>query len=82
MTDREQRAVVREAAMSIIDKAATLVETVTVAAVPGNHGENRQGKRDHIVGDNVDVAAIDDCRWACLDLDAYAARRGRCPVMT
>ena len=30
------------------------------------------GKRDHIVGDNVDVAAIDDCRWACLDLDAYA----------
>lgn len=71
MTDREQRAVVREAAMAIIDKASTLVEKVTVVAVPGNHGENRQGKRDSIVGDNVDVAAIDDCRWACMDLDAY-----------
>lgn len=71
MTDREQRAVVREAAMAIIDKAATLAENVTVAAVPGNHGENRHGKRDSIVGDNVDVAAIDDCRWACMDLDGY-----------
>jgi len=71
MNDREQRAVVREGAMAIIDKASTLVEQVTVVAVPGNHGENRHGKRDSIVGDNVDVAAIDDCRWACRDLSAY-----------
>ena len=71
MTDREQRAVVREAAMAIIDKASTLAETVTVAAVPGNHGEHRIGKRDALVGDNVDLAAIDDCRWACMGLDAY-----------
>lgn len=71
MNDREQRAVVREGAMAIIDKASTLVEQVTVVAVPGNHGENRHGKRDSIVGDNVDVAAIDDCRWACRDLPAY-----------
>ena len=72
MTDREQRAVVREAAMAIIDKASTLAEKVTVAAVPGNHGENRHGKRDSVVGDNVDAAAIDDCRWAAMDVPAYS----------
>lgn len=72
MHDRDQRAIVREAAMAIIDKASTLAETVTVAAVPGNHGEHRLGKRDALVGDNVDTAAIDDVRWACLDLDAYS----------
>lgn len=71
MNDREQRAVVREAAMAVIDRAAALADTVLVAAVPGNHGENRVTKRDAIVGDNVDVAAIDDCRWACIDVEAY-----------
>lgn len=71
MNDREQRAVVREAAMAVIDRASTLASDVLVVAVPGNHGENRVTKRDSIVGDNVDVAAIDDCRWACRDAEAY-----------
>ena len=71
MNEREQRAVVREAAMSVIDRASRLASSVTVVAVPGNHGENRTSKRDSLVGDNVDVAAVDDCRWALAEVDGY-----------
>lgn len=79
LNDRQQRAVVREAAMAVIDRAAQLASDVLVMAVPGNHGENRVGKRDSIVGDNVDVAAIDDCRWACRDAAAYEHVRWAVP---
>lgn len=79
MNDREQRAVVREAAMRIIDRAAALVPDVLVVAVPGNHGENRVTKRDSLPGDNVDVAAIDDCRWACEGIEAYEHVRWAVP---
>ena len=79
MNDREQRAVVREAAMRIIDRAASLVPDVLVVAVPGNHGENRVTKRDSLPGDNVDVAAIDDCRWASDGIEAYEHVRWAVP---
>lgn len=80
LNDREQRAVVREAAMAIIDRAAMLATDVTVVAVPGNHGENRVNKRDAVSrGDNVDTAAIDDCRWACQDAEAYEHVRWAVP---
>lgn len=79
MNEREQRAVVREAAMSVIDRAARLASAVTVVAVPGNHGENRTTKRDSLVGDNVDVAAIDDCRWALADVEGYEHVRWAIP---
>lgn len=79
LNDREQRAVVREAAMAVIDRAAVLADDVLVVAVPGNHGENRVTKRDAVVGDNVDTAAIDDCRWACRDAEAYEHVRWAVP---
>lgn len=73
LNDRDQRAVVREGAMRIIDRAAAVAGNVQVIAVGGNHGENRASKGALMTdnADNVDVAAIEDCRWACRDAEAY-----------
>jgi hypothetical protein len=74
--ERDQRRIVREVAFRIIDRAAGLATKVTVITVGGNHGENRTGgsKGEMMTspGDNKDVAAIEDVRWAARDHDRWA----------
>lgn len=63
MTDldrREQVRVVRRLVLKLIDMVLPLVPTIVVAAVPGNHGENRlNGKSFTRVSDNDDLAVFE-----------------------
>lgn len=79
--ERDQRRLVREFAFRLIDRAARLAGSVLVVAVGGNHGENRAGKGRIMTstGDNKDVAAIEDIRWACRDSDRYSHVRWALP---
>lgn len=72
--ERDQRRVFREIAHNIIDRAAGLAPKVTVLVVGGNHGEVRSAKRALAtsVGDNRDVAMIEDVRWAYRDHDRWS----------
>lgn len=57
---REQNRVVRELLTTTISTLAPLFEHTTVAAVPGNHGENRhKGKAFTNFSDNDDVASVE-----------------------
>lgn len=57
---RQQTTVVRRLILKCIEAWAPLVERVTVACVPGNHGENRKnGKAFTSFGDNDDVAVFE-----------------------
>jgi predicted phosphodiesterase len=57
---RQQTRVVRRAITEIVRAAATIAPKVTVTAVGGNHGENRQNNKRHTgFGDNDDVAVFE-----------------------
>ena len=57
---RDQLKMVRRGIRDIIVKIAPLVEKMSVVAIPGNHGENRQnGKSITSVHDNDDVAVFE-----------------------
>ena len=72
--ERDQRRIVREVGYKIVDRAATLAKKVTVITVGGNHGENRATKGTMMTtpGDNKDIAAIEDIRWAARDQERFA----------
>lgn len=54
---RDQNKVIRRLARNAMMKWATEFESVTVAAVAGNHGENRRGSKSYTsTNDNDDVA--------------------------
>lgn len=57
---REQMQVVRRLLFRLVDILATLGVRVVLAAVPGNHGENRQnGKAFTRITDNDDLAVVE-----------------------
>jgi len=58
---REQMRVVRRLILSAVDIVAPLVERVVLGAVPGNHGENRNGagKAYTTPTDNDDLAVVE-----------------------
>jgi predicted phosphodiesterase len=57
---REQNRVVRELLTTAISTLSPMFEHTTVAAVPGNHGENRhKGKAFTNFSDNDDVATVE-----------------------
>lgn len=58
---REQLRVVRRLILAFVDDLAPLVERIVLAAVPGNHGENRNaaGKAFTTVDDNDDLAVFE-----------------------
>lgn len=57
---RQQVKLVRRLILKFIQMAAPLVPRITVACVPGNHGENRRrGKAFTTFGDNDDVAVFE-----------------------
>jgi hypothetical protein len=59
-TRREQLQIVRELITLAVDLHADLAPTITVTAVPGNHGENRvNGKSFTTIADNDDLAVFD-----------------------
>ena len=65
---REQIRVVRRGVLDIIKAIAPLVPQVTVTAVAGNHGENRQnGKAMTTVADNDDVAVFEQVMEICAE---------------
>ena len=65
---REQTRVVRRGLLDIIRTVAPLAERITVTAVAGNHGENRQsGKRITGYGDNDDVAVFEQVAEICAE---------------
>jgi hypothetical protein len=57
---REQTTVLRRILVKALTRWATFAPRIIVAAVPGNHGENRQnGKAYTTFGDNDDVAVME-----------------------
>lgn len=70
---RDQMKLVRRGIRDIIMATAPHVEKMTVAAIPGNHGENRQnGKSITSVHDNDDVAVFEQIAEALsINPDAY-----------
>lgn len=65
---REQTRVVRRGLLDIVRAVAVLAPRVTVTAVAGNHGENRQGgKRITGFGDNDDVAVFEQVAEICAE---------------
>lgn len=63
---RQQCRLARHLIMQAITAWAPLVPRMVVGAVPGNHGENRQGgKAFTTIGDNDDVACFEAVREAC-----------------
>ena len=63
---REQARVVRRGVLDILRAIAPHVPRITVTAIAGNHGENRQnGKRITGFGDNDDVAAFEQVMEIC-----------------
>lgn len=65
---REQTRVVRRGVLDILRAITPVVPRVTVTAVAGNHGENRQnGKRITGFGDNDDVAAFEQVMEICAE---------------
>lgn len=63
---REQVKLVRRMVLEWVLEIAELVAEVLVAAVPGNHGENRKGgKAFTTFGDNDDVAAVEQVAEIC-----------------
>lgn len=63
---REQCRVVRRGLLDILRAIAPHVPKITVTAVAGNHGENRQnGKRITGFGDNDDVATFEQVMEIC-----------------
>ena len=66
-TRREQLEIVRELLTLAIDSFVDLAPRVVVGAVPGNHGENRDGgKMITTVADNDDLAVFDQVREKCV----------------
>ena len=65
---REQTRVVRRGVLEILRAIAPHVPKITVTAVAGNHGENRQnGKRITGFGDNDDVAVFEQVAEICAE---------------
>lgn len=63
---RQQCRLARSLIMECLTAWVPLCEQVTVSAVPGNHGENRQGgKAFTTIGDNDDVACFEAVKEAC-----------------
>ncbi len=59
LTVTQQDAVLQELVFKTVDRFAQLTTDLTVAAVPGNHGEERDnGKAYTLASDNHDVAVI------------------------
>jgi predicted phosphodiesterase len=79
---REQMRVVRRGVLDIIKAVAPLVPRITVTAVAGNHGENRQnGKRLTGFGDNDDVACFEQVAEICAENpDAFGHVGWRLPT--
>ena len=67
LDDREQDRIARRLIIAAIDRLAPLVERVVVAAVPGNHGENRNGagKLYTRVTDNRDLSVFENVAEVC-----------------
>ena len=60
LDDREQDRVVRRLLLAAVETVAPLVERVVLAAVPGNHGENRlNGKAFTRLSDSRDLACFE-----------------------
>jgi hypothetical protein len=59
---REQKRVARRLILRLVDMVAPLAERVVLAAVPGNHGENRNGsgKAYTTWTDNDDLAVVEE----------------------
>ena len=71
---RDQKKLVRRLLQDLIVAWAPLVETIIVAAVPGNHGENRkEGKAYTDFADNDDVAVFEEV------MDAFKLREDAFP---
>lgn len=70
---RDQMKLVRRGIRDIIINTAPLVDKMTVMAIPGNHGENRQnGKSITTVHDNDDVAVFEQiAEMLSLNPNAY-----------
>lgn len=65
---REQMRVVRRGILDLVRAIAPHVPKITVTAVAGNHGENRQkGKRITGFGDNDDVAVFEQVAEICAE---------------
>ena len=69
---REQERVVRRVLGEYVRRVAPLVPRVVVAAVPGNHGEQRQdGKAFTTWSDNSDLAVVEGVAEALKDRDGF-----------
>ena len=79
---REQARVVRRGILDILRAIAPHVPRITVTAVAGNHGENRQnGKRITGFGDNDDVAVFEQVMEICAENpDAFGHVGWRLPT--
>lgn len=66
---REQKRVVRRLLLRAVDLCVSLAPRVVLAAVPGNHGENRNGgagsKAYTTWTDNEDLAVVEDLAEIC-----------------
>ena len=74
LTEREQRTVARRLIVKALTTWAPLFERVVVAAVPGNHGENRNGdgKAYTTFGDSSDLEVFEQAHEILAASDSYS----------
>lgn len=73
LNNRDQRVLVRRMAVQALKEWAPLAPEITVAAVGGNHGEEREGGQSFTdFADNRDVAVFEDVAEILRESDRFA----------